>query len=176
MSRIVIFGVNPEPWTAPSVAVGRRGGKPFPQVFKKAALTAYQEAVKEALAEADRPIMPIDGPIVLRFYLWRQLPAYKTERERMARKHQADATNMQKALEDACQGILFLNDRDVVHVETWIMEQKHDTEPLIVIDVDSFEGMPYPPVVMTPDTIISKMTLTEPAEPIASDDEIEGVF
>lgn len=127
-------GINPEPWTAPNVAVGRRNGKPFPQVFKSAALTAYQEAIKEALADC-HPIMEM-GDLDVTFYLWRQLPAYDTEKQRKHRRHVADATNMQKALEDACNGILWKDDRDNICVATEVMEQGHDTTPFIMIEVE----------------------------------------
>jgi len=125
--------INPEPWTAPNVSVGRRGGKPFPMVYKNEALRAYQQAVKELVSE---PINgKYEGRIDLRFYFWRQLPDYTTDDEVRARKHHADATNLQKALEDALQGSLFANDRDVAHVESWIMEQGRDVEPMIAITI-----------------------------------------
>ncbi len=35
-----IAGVNPEPWKAPSVSVGRKGGRMVPRVYKDAGLSA----------------------------------------------------------------------------------------------------------------------------------------
>jgi Holliday junction resolvase RusA-like endonuclease len=162
--KVIIRGVNPEPWTSPSVSVGRKNGKAFPMVYKSAGLKAYQEAIGEAVSGRK----PTTGPISVTFYLWRQLPAYETDRQRKARKHEADATNLQKALEDALQGHLFENDRDCHHVQTFIMEQGHDTEPLIVIEVESFE-MPHVEVPHVKQ------------EPLFTDDEarvsdVEGIF
>lgn len=132
---VFMLAINPEPWTAPSVAVGRRNGKPFPQVYKSEALRSYQEAVKELVTPTMNRHEMFEGRIDLRFFFWRQLPDYVTDDEVRARKHYADATNMQKALEDALQGVVFKNDRDVAHVESWIMEQGKDVEPRVVIQV-----------------------------------------
>ena len=126
--------LNPEPWTAPSISVGRKGGKPFPMVYKNEALRSYQQAVKEMLS-GHAHNGHHEGPLDLRFFFWRQLPDYTTDDEVRARKHHADATNLQKALEDALQGVLFKNDRDVRHIETWVMAQGKDVAPLIVIQM-----------------------------------------
>lgn len=140
--------INPEPWTSPSIAVGRgKGGKPYPQVYKSAGLAAYQQAVAESLAGRNMLIFDPGTPIALEFYFWRRLPDYTTDKDRRARKHVADATNMQKALEDALQGVLFENDRDVKSIRSIIMEQEHDTEPCIGIKI-SFA--PDPPDIERP--------------------------
>jgi Holliday junction resolvase RusA-like endonuclease len=166
-TKVAIRGINPEPWTSPSVSVGRKNGKPFPMVYKSAALRAYQEAIGEAVAGRT----PLVGPISLTFYLWRQLPAYTTDRQRKARKHEADATNLQKALEDALQGHLFENDRDCVHVQTWIMEQGHDTEPLIVIEM---EKAPALPTIEVPDE--RAVSLFTPVDERERQSAVEGLF
>lgn len=138
MTTIIISDINPEPWTAPSVAIGRKkGGGLYPQVYSSAALKAYQSAIRESLTKA-----PVEHDVVLRFYFWRQLPAYDTERARRARKHEADATNLQKALEDALQGYMFKNDRQVQDVRSIIMEQAHGTRPMIVIQMEPWTGPP----------------------------------
>lgn len=128
-----LLRLNPIPWTV-QVGIGRRkGGGVYPQVYKSDELKTYQEAVKEAIVT---PII-LEGEIDLVFLFWRQMPDYETHQGKRARKHQADATNMQKALEDALQGVLFANDRDVRSVESHIIEQGHDTDPLVVILIRS---------------------------------------
>lgn len=166
MTQVVIRGINPEPWTSPSVAVGRKNGKPFPMVYKSSALKAYQEAIREELDA--QSFVQANESISLTFYLWRQLPAYTTDRQRKARKHEADATNLQKALEDALQGYLFENDRDCVHVQTWLMEQDHDTTPLIVIQM---EKQPTLPILDLPDPEQLELPLND-----ARTKDIEGIF
>lgn len=131
--HIVLSGINPEPWTAPLAAAGRKGGRVYATVSKSASLKAYQQAVREcamdALNELDDDIEPIhDDNVSLRFWLWRQLLPSGVG------SHRADATNMQKALEDALQGIIFENDRQVVDIQTVIVAQREDVEPLIVIE------------------------------------------
>src|SRR5687768_284355 len=98
--------LNPEPWTAPSVSVGRgKGGKVFPQVYANAQLKAYQEAVREeARSQLPDKWEPYEGEILLHFYFWRQMADYESHQAKRVRKHQADVTNMQKATEDALQG------------------------------------------------------------------------
>lgn len=134
-------GINPEPWTSPAVSVGRRGGRLVPQVFKSAALSAYQESVRDALMAAYPEVRPVSGPVGLEFFFWRQLVNYEGETRRN-RKNRVDATNLQKACEDALQGVLITNDRDVLHVSSWVVEQAVDTEPLIVIRLNTRPKVP----------------------------------
>lgn len=129
----VIDGINPEPWTAPEISVGRSKGRVFPRAHKSAALDAYQHAVKEFLTRHYDDLTPeYDGPISLTFWFWRQLPTNELA-ERASRKHIADATNMQKALEDALQGVLFKNDNKAVYVLSMPVEQSATVEPKILI-------------------------------------------
>lgn len=133
----VIRGVNPIPWTAPEVSVGRKkGGGFYPQVYSSAELKNYQEAIKEEILGnyPDAPI--IEDEIGLTFYFWRQIAVGLTGSGKRSRTHDADATNLQKSTEDALQGVLFKNDRQVVHAESWIMAQTDATEPLIVVGID----------------------------------------
>lgn len=142
-STFVIHGLNPEPWTAPQVSIGRNKGKPFPRFYASAAMKAYKEAVKEEV-EALLPLNwePLDVPISLRFLFWRHLVPYETHQARTARKHEADATNLQKALEDALQGVLFTNDRNVHSVQSVIMDQGHDSTPLIMVTMSTKIELP----------------------------------
>ena len=134
-------GINPEPWTAPNMAVQHgQGGRAHPVAYKSLGLRVYQEAVKEELDGRATLIFDPGTPITLDFYFWRKLPDYTTDESRRARKHEADATNMQKALEDALQGVLFENDRDVKRISSEIMEQGHDVEPRIGIRIGLWTG------------------------------------
>lgn len=132
---IVIEGINPEPWMAPDLTTLRRGGRTIPAATKKEALRSYQMAVKESVEAAYD-----DGPITagtniwLRFYFWRQLELEPVgDQGRMRRRRRVDATNLQKSLEDALQGVLYENDRDVVWPMSFIIAQDHDVTPRIVI-------------------------------------------
>lgn len=134
--RWLSLRINPEPWAIGDLSVGRKGGKLFPRVAPNMNLKMYQEAVREDLAQRD--LQMLEGSIILRFYFWRQQAQYrKTETDRQVQRNIADATNLQKGLEDALQGILFANDRAVDDVRSVIVEQGPEVSPLIIIGIDS---------------------------------------
>ena len=122
------FSVNPEPWAVGPLGVGRRGGRLYPYMGRNEQLYAFQEAVREEFGEPDL----MEGHLKLTFYFWRELQPYRTEKTRLARKHEADATNMQKALEDALQGYLYGNDRDNRDIRSIIMAQPAKSSGIIV--------------------------------------------
>lgn len=128
MDQWYVLKLNPEPWRiGPIACVGKRGIR----VGRDQQLAAYQEAIKESLGKCKM----IEGKVRLVIYLWRNRPEYTTALSRRHRKHEADATNMQKALEDALQGVLFRNDRDVVDIRTVVVEQGPDVSECIIIRV-----------------------------------------
>jgi Holliday junction resolvase RusA-like endonuclease len=99
-----------------------------------AKVEAFEEAVREELL-AQQPNM-IEGEVSIKIFLWRQLGKGIK---------QADATNMQKAIEDAMQGIVILNDRNVRSISTEIMEQNGFLdEPRIMINVAPYSRTVLP--------------------------------
>jgi Holliday junction resolvase RusA-like endonuclease len=139
MTRFVyIEGINPEPWEAPGTAIGwGKGRKPYVQSVKSGRLEAYQLAIKECV-EAAYPelLFPRGVPLRIQFFFTRQLDVYQsTATGRTASRNVADATNMQKATEDALQGILLDNDRWVKTIESVILDEGPDVTPSIVIIV-----------------------------------------
>ncbi len=142
----VLWGINPQPWTVGNVGVGRKGGKVFGTVAKKAELRNYQDAVIEGMKSLDlSPEVCTTDFVVLRFYFWRQIEEYQGEKKLVV-KHRADATNLQKATEDALQGILYKNDNQVCGVECWIVEQERgeNFEPCIVFEIEKFHPSMLP--------------------------------
>lgn len=131
--------VNPEPWETGGLSIHRKGGKTYPMMVPSGQLVAYKEAVREELeGEAPLPWREFQ----LTFYFWRKLESSLTvEKGRKVTRHQVDATNMQKALEDALQGVLFGNDRDVRRIESVIVEQSTDCKtPRTFIRADEWTG------------------------------------
>lgn len=126
------IGINPEPWTAPEASVSRSAGRAVPRLHKSARLRAYQEAIGEHISCDYPQLEPIDEPLELDFYFWRDLESYKIKGKNR-RRNRADATNLQKALEDALQKYLFTNDRLVRRVQSTLVEQAPDIEPGIVV-------------------------------------------
>ena len=127
-----VLPVNPEPWAVGSVTAGRRDGKIRGAISPNPNLVAFQAAVREELDGVD--LLP-SGQYKLTFYFWRQQAQYLDAADRRRQRNQADATNMQKGLEDALQGVLFENDRDVRDIRSIIMGQGPDITPLIVIEI-----------------------------------------
>ena len=109
---------RPVPWKAPTITKGRGGRVPG---FSDPRMKGWQEAVRwhARAAMAGRPA--VAGPVGMRLAFT------------LARGPLADLTNLVKATEDALQGAVFANDRQVaeahvtravgpaegVHVEVW---------------------------------------------------------
>lgn len=129
-----IEGINPQPWTASEGSAGRKDGKFRITFYKAAGLEAYQAGVKEEMQLHYPEVVPRAGVFALEFWFWRQLETTELD-TRKGHRNQADATNMQKALEDALQGILYTNDRNAVTVCSHVVDQQADTKPRILIRV-----------------------------------------
>lgn len=135
-----VLNVNPEPWAVGPLSIGRRGGKMFATMGRNQQLWTYQQAVKEEIGES--PSVWIEGPVQMVFYFWRRRDEYSTHQARTHRKHEADATNMQKALEDALQGVLFKNDKDTNDIRSVIVEQGPDVQPKVVVAIKKSQKLP----------------------------------
>lgn len=127
--------LNPEPWAIGSVSRGKTGARISPNPN----LVAFQSAVRgeleghELLPETHRKIT---------FYFWRQQAQYLDMSDKVRSRNQADSTNMQKGLEDALQGILFKNDREIRDIRSVIVQQGHTVEPCILIKAEEFKLSP----------------------------------
>ncbi len=152
--------VNPEPWETGGLAIHRRNGKMFPTMTPSGQLEAYKESVREELEGCER--LPW-REFRLTFYFWRKLESSLTvEKGRKVTRHQVDATNMQKALEDALQGVLFDNDRNVRRIESVIVEQSSDCKtPRTFIRADEWEGFDVNELPIEPFDLVAK-GLTKP--------------
>lgn len=129
--------LNPEPWAIGPVSAGRgRGGGIFAKVGANAQLVAFQKAVKEAITDSD---IILQFNVQLTFYFWRHLARYDKD-GRTVQKHQVDATNMQKGLEDALQGVLFANDNQVRDIRSVVVDQGPDVEPMIALKISIWDG------------------------------------
>ena len=90
----------------------------------------YQNAVRE---ELDGEPMLVGEMRRLTFYFFRRVDRYIDAADRVRSRNYADATNLQKGLEDALQGILFENDREVVDIRSVIVQQGHEVDPGFVV-------------------------------------------
>lgn len=136
-----VIPVNPYPWKVPPFTPARKGTKIFVKAGRDEGLHSYKQAVKEYIEK--QPHEMIDGPVELEMWFYRNIPEYTTPQGRRARKHEADTTNLQKSTEDALQGILYANDKDVVKVSSLRVEQSPTANSLIVVRVKPYILM-YP--------------------------------
>jgi len=167
--------VNPEPWKVGPVGVNRRNGRLSAYVGRDEGLHAYEEAIKEELSAHDPAMIDADR-IGLIFYFWRDIPYYETTRK--THKHEADLTNLQKATEDACQGILFENDKAVKRVVSHMVVQSSDvSRPGVLIGVHEIpaDANLQPPAELGESAM---KQLLEPSVPATAEDwkPPEGMF
>lgn len=141
-----ILEINPDPWAIGPVGYARRNGKMSAYVGRNQQLDAYKKAVAEEMADV-HPVM-LSGKIGLVLFFWRTIDVYETSQAKAARSHEADNTNLQKATEDALQGILYKNDKDVVFNQTTMVDQSTTAPGRVVIgvtnQVDQFMFADYP--------------------------------
>ncbi len=134
----LITDINPEPWAVGPLDIIYRGHgagrKHFPVVGPNTKLKFYQDAIRSEMETLYPEAEMLTGLVEVEFHFWRS----------SAHGQPADATNLQKATEDALQGILFENDRDNRWATGHVVEQTPDTRPALVIHV-----APYDPPDMT---------------------------
>lgn len=128
MTKVIAyaFPINPQPWAMGTVT-------PYKRVAPNKTLVAYQSAIRDSLADAGAVIL--DGPYSIRFTFARTRERFINPAGKHGVQNQADATNMQKATEDAMQGVLIGNDRDVFHVESDNYPQGIDELAYVIIEV-----------------------------------------
>lgn len=125
--------INPEPWAIGNAFVVRGGGKARAAIAPNKTLKAYQEAVRAELAAQGAEM--VDGPYVLSFWFWRENVTYTDAGGKKRTRNSPDLSNLVKATEDALQGILIDNDRNVVAMRTFLVERGKDVDPKVVIEV-----------------------------------------
>lgn len=133
MIQTYAIPINPEPWAVGNAYVRRAGGKSFAAVAPDKTLKSYKEALAAELIERGATVM--EGPYELRFWFWRENITYIDEGGKKRTRNSPDATNMQKATEDALQGVLIENDRDVLSISSTIVERGQGVDPMVVVQV-----------------------------------------
>lgn len=134
-----VLGAQAQPWTTGRISVGKKDGHLQGRLSPNAQLQVFQEAVREEM-EGVEPL-PTNFKYKLTFYVWRAIEQYTTPGGKTVTKNIVDATNVQKALEDALQGNLIDNDRNVAEIRTIMVEQELRTVPYIVIKAEPWDGL-----------------------------------
>ena len=143
MSQTITYAlpINPEPWAVGSAFVKRGGGKAYAAIAPDKTLRTYQEAVRAELESLGAQEVP--GKYALEFYFYRQNAQYTDAAGRRRTRNRPDVTNMQKATEDALQGVLIGNDRDVLSISSYLVEAGTEVDPKVVICLThSLEDLP----------------------------------
>lgn len=151
--------VNPEPWAVGNAFVKRGGGKTFAAIAPDKTLKVYQEAVRAELQAQGAQEVP--GQYMLEFYFFRQNAQYTDAAGRRRTRNRPDVTNMQKATEDALQGVLIGNDRDVLDVSSHLVATGTDVDPMVVIHLTYGLEMSLAKV---PDAVMSAIGRLESAK------------
>ena len=144
-----VVDANPVPWRVGPVGAARNGttGRFRGYVGQDQELKIYQEAVRAELLNASPT--KLTGDITVTMYFWRNQAEYSTDKRAKGAKNQvADGTNMYKATEDACQKILFDNDRANVAGHFYVMEQGPEVKGKVIIAVSALSPTHHADVVM----------------------------
>ena len=175
-----VLHVNPTPWTAPTVSIGRKKGKPFPMVYSSEELKNYKAAIEDEIEKALRDnhpdFVPIEDEIALHFFFYRKVE--KLHRGKSTRRgNYADATNLQKATEDGLQGTLFVNDSQVVDVRSTIAEQSTEVEnPCVVVRMIWHPERPKVPDELLEDIALDQQKRIDELVEANEHDIPEGIF
>ena len=145
-------GINPEPWRSPSLGITRRGGKVQPAAYQDENLRAYKEAVHECVSEALRnadeldalPVFPKGMDLAAHFMFWRQLESYDAGTKRRHVRARPDVTNLQKAAEDALQGLIYHDDKGNRRISSELVECGPDTLPGFYVKVWPYDQVVVP--------------------------------
>jgi len=131
-----IVPVNPQPWTVPTFSAGMKNGHMFCSPAPDAKGNDFKEAVQEELRAQNAYMMK--APYRIEFWFDHKLES--------TRSKAVDATNMQKLAEDALQGIVIDNDRNVSEIHSYNFEQDGMAAGMFLIHVvDNAKppGIPY---------------------------------
>lgn len=124
-------GVNPEPWVVPPFSPARVGKKLIVKAGRDQGLHAYQEAIKDELRSQNAEMLK--PPYGLKFWFFHRVEQYRTQSGRTVTTNIPDVTNLQKAAEDALQGLVIDNDRHVIFTQSARAVAMED--PYFIIEV-----------------------------------------
>lgn len=144
--------INPEPWAVGQAYASRSKGKLTARISRNVQLDQFQQAVKEELLIREPKL--IEGYVRVVLYLWRQNAQYqRIQTNHYRQRSRPDTTNMQKAIEDACQGILYTNDRYVNDIHSVLVQAQPDITGHIVIGVEANDRIPRAWMDMPPEAV-----------------------
>lgn len=178
-----VCDVNPVPWQMGPVSArpGKGGKGMYASVGRDEELYTYKEAIKEELRKQSPK--KLEGHLGITCYFWRNRTVSIAQGSgRTIKKSEADGTNMLKATEDACQGILFDNDKTNKVGRFFVIDQGPEVQGRVIIRVevlpknwrDSVLGnLPdalYAEILATPEERFA-LELARPKNEVATEDD-----
>ena len=128
-------------FTVPGKAVGK--GRPRvstiagrPRLYTPASTVKWEQLVSDAARAAMGSQEPVDGPVSVRIAIDVQIPpSWSKSRRKAAEGRQVhpgkpDLDNVAKAVLDACNGICYLDDKQVVRL---VGIKRYGVEPMIEV-------------------------------------------
>lgn len=124
-----VHGINPVPWQTGTPFVVRAKGRVFAKMAPAGKLVDYQTALAEEFEKQNPGAGTFVGNLEVQFHFWRN---------KIGRDVHADSTNLQKAAEDALQGILYVNDKNNLHVTGHLVEEGPKVKPYIIVRIREY--------------------------------------
>jgi Holliday junction resolvase RusA-like endonuclease len=113
---VISFTIPGLPIAQPRPKISTRGGFGRAYVEKDHPIHAYRSAIQLAASQAMQGQQPFEGPVRLAITLLFPRPKSHTkkERSRLAHTQRPDLTNIAKGNEDALNGVIWLDDSQIV--------------------------------------------------------------
>jgi Holliday junction resolvase RusA-like endonuclease len=121
-----------------------KDGPDFVSTYTPAETVAYEARISKAAKVAMGGRFPSSAPIEIMIELRMQIPVSWTKKKRLAASlgqvwatKKPDAGNVQKAIEDAMNGIVYVDDSQIV---TLTVRKIYHAEPCMIVAVRELEG------------------------------------
>lgn len=121
---MISFTVPGNPVAQPRARITTRGKFAHAYTPKDHPIHAYRQAIQLQAKAAMAGRSPIEGPICIEVTFSFQRPKSHTRKQRERHLHcqKPDATNLLKGLEDALNGICWLDDSQICQID-WVRKQ-----------------------------------------------------
>ena len=133
---MISFTVPGDPVAQPRHKVSVRGKKPVAYIPDDHAIHGYKQAIQLAGKVAMAGQAPVEGPVSLRVWLHIARPKSHSKARRLDRNHtqKPDASNVLKGLEDALNGVCWLDDSQIVDARISKRWTELEAKTIVIID------------------------------------------